>query len=292
MILLFTILTAIAGPMPSSVDLFAVEGWEAAANSIMDGPSGCIEWVGEASYNYQVAGMGGVEGRQVFAGRTVDGVWSPLYIKSLGQTVQWKKGEPYKRYQETRMFTPLMGQIRESERGRGDREEEENPDQEADTERGVKVESKVSTKKQSVRVGVSFESSGDAVNLVANFLDGLDGKVESIFAEWRSDIDAVVLNRIVPIKDKRKSAEAHMRATFPNGQDRPTRVVVSVSKPFSVGSFPRKAKVKRANIDLRVSQIGQLLYPTDEAYTLEVSYMGVPVTANQTIHYRSARRCE
>jgi hypothetical protein len=273
-------LSAIAGSMPSSVDLFAVEGWEAAANRVMKGPEGCIEWVGEASYSYKVLGLGGVNGRQIFAGRTIDGVWSPLYIKSLGQTVQWKNDDPYIRYQETRMFTPLMGQIRESERGSRERDEESE----------VIVDSKVSRKNRSV--SVSFQSSGEAVNLVANFLDGLEGRVESIFAEWKSDIDSVVLNRIVPIKDKRKSSNAHIRATFPNGQERPTRVVVSISKPFNVGTFPKKAKVKKANIDLRVSQVGQLLYPTDEAYTLEVSYMGIPVVANQTIHYRSARKCE
>jgi hypothetical protein len=281
-IFLLTMLSAVAGPMPSSVDLFAVEGWEAATNRVMKGPEGCIEWVGEASYSYKVAGFGGVTGRQIFAGRTVDGVWSPLYIKSLGQTVQWNNDEPYTRYQETRMFTPLMGQIRESERGSRERDEESE----------VVVDSKVSSKNRSVSVGVSFKSSGEAVNLVANFLDGLEGRVESIFAEWKPGIDSVVLNRIVPIKDKRKSSNAHIRATFPNGQERPTRVVVSISKPFSVGSFPRKAKVKKANIDLRVSQVGQLLYPTDEAYTLEVSYMGFSVVANQTIHYRSARKCE
>jgi hypothetical protein len=285
-------LSAVAGPMPSSVDLFAVEGWEAAANRVMKGPEGCIEWVGEASYSYNVAGFGGVNGRQIFAGRTVDGVWSPLYIKSLGQTVQWNNDAPYTRYQETRMFTPLMGQIRESERGSRSRDEESDADKDSTKKSEVVVDSKVSKQDRSVSVGVSFESSGEAVNLVANFLDGLEGRVESIFAEWKPEIDSVVLNRIVPIKDKRKSSNAHIRATFPNGQERPTRVVVSISKPFSVGSFPRKAKVKKANIDLRVSQVGQLLYPTDEAYTLEASYMGISVVANQTIHYRSARKCE
>lgn len=100
---------ALAAP-PEGVPADDPEPWEDAWSQIVDGPPGCWEVVGRATWSYDGGRFGGVSGDAIFVGRLDDGAWQDFLIKSLGEDQRRGRADVTRAYphEETR-FVPLVG---------------------------------------------------------------------------------------------------------------------------------------------------------------------------------------
>ena len=102
---------ALAGP-PEGLDLDDPVPWEEASRQLFEGPPGCWEIVGKATWNHDGARWGVSRGSAAFAGRLVDGVWAnDLYIEPLGEIVREGPREVERRVyrDDAQPFLPLLG---------------------------------------------------------------------------------------------------------------------------------------------------------------------------------------
>ena len=84
--------------------------YEQAWRPIQDGPPGCWEVVGRASWDWNGARFGGSEGDSAFVGRLEDGVWTGFHIRSLGEDRRERRRPTRRVYDHGRQtFVPLVG---------------------------------------------------------------------------------------------------------------------------------------------------------------------------------------
>lgn len=105
-----TVAAAAHAAAPEGVPADDPEPWEDAWSQIVDGPPGCWEVVGRATWSYDGGRFGGVSGDAIFVGRLNDGAWQDFLIKSLGEDQRRGRADVKRAYPhgETR-FVPLIG---------------------------------------------------------------------------------------------------------------------------------------------------------------------------------------
>ena len=81
---------AIAGA-PAGVDLNDLDHWENTAEAFLDGPPGCWEIVGQASWNWDAGRFGMSRGDTIFAAQMVDGLWGEFHLEPLGEVVRERR---------------------------------------------------------------------------------------------------------------------------------------------------------------------------------------------------------
>ena len=102
-------LVALAGAPPNLED---IDTWEVAAGRLIDGPAGCWEVVGEASWNYEIGKHRSARGDAVFVGRLVAGIWTDIHIEPLGEDVVSRDAPKQRRiYHDVQRFIPLIGRV-------------------------------------------------------------------------------------------------------------------------------------------------------------------------------------
>lgn len=242
---------ALAGP-PSPEALEDPYEWVEAADTLLHGPPGCWEVVGEAVWNHDLGQFGFTRGSAVFVGRLVDGVWSELTISSLGE--EWKEFREPERFgyrDGEQAFLPLLGQ---------------HPD--ADDEGNTQPE-----------------------NIVEEVLRELSGNAEYAWATWDAERDAVVLTRVVPIAERANAPEVTMTVTFPRGGTVASHALVTFPERFVVHPMP-PVVIRNARVELRGKQVGDAMFPSAEAYSAELRVLGFRFNSAQTIRYRNVVRCQ
>lgn len=103
-----------AGPV---VDQDA-SAYEARWQLIEDGPSGCWEVTGRATWSWDAGRRGSTQGDSVFIGHLEDGVWKDFLVKSLGEDQRDNTGTVNRVYaHEEQRFVPLVGRMPTSQTG-------------------------------------------------------------------------------------------------------------------------------------------------------------------------------
>ena len=69
--------------VPDRVDVDNIEHWEAGMNRLLDGPEGCWELVGKASWEWDFGRFGSSRGDAAFIGRMRGGVWEGFHVESF-----------------------------------------------------------------------------------------------------------------------------------------------------------------------------------------------------------------
>lgn len=115
--LLWLVSFALAAPpegvMPDDAGTYE-EHWEA----IRNGPPGCWEVVGTASWRWDLGRFGASRGDAAFVARLEDGVWRDAVIRSLGEEVRERRSTPRTVFRHDELtFVPLVGRVLIPDRG-------------------------------------------------------------------------------------------------------------------------------------------------------------------------------
>jgi len=261
---------------PANIRLDDIEKWEDAAEQLLDMPSGCWEWVGQASWDWHTGKYGKTRGDAVFAGKTVDGDWGEIALQSLGELQQKNERDREQRvYADQARFVPMVGRL------------------------------------PGGRVVVSGEDEAEAtiedaeaLNVLRQVLRRVGGEAFTSWAEWDEARGGVVLNRAIPLASNRKE-EVKVEVFFPNGGDVPSQLDVKFPKKFKaalrgkdddtqlgkirMGLFA--FTIKNAEVHIRGLVRGNRVYPSSEAFRFRFGFLGFKYHGAQTVVYKSVTRC-
>jgi hypothetical protein len=221
---------------------------------LLDGPAGCWELAGRASWSWDAGRFGGSRGDAAFVGRIQDGIWQDFHIEPLGErSTRDRMGVLV--YGDEQRFVPLVGQVPGGFRsGRRDRDD--------------------------LTPG----------NVVRGALDELGGEAETAYVQWDVVQDAVVLVRTVPIGDQRQAPLAEASTWFPGGAQSPRRLDRRFPPRFTSGGFP-KYSVHDARVEIRARAAAGTLFPEAEAASFEARWFGLSFQGKQSLAYQRATPC-
>ncbi len=263
---MLALLTAAAfAQVPPDVDLQDVLGWEAAAEKLLDGPPGCFEMVGQATWAWDIGRFGGSAGDVAFLGRLDDGVWSSVHLEPMGELLREKGDRRSVRvYGREARFAPLVGKLV------GARVTIANSD-------GTEVEG-------------DLEQNAKATNVLRRAMDRISSHSETSWAEWDASRQGVVLHRAVALDDGRRPPEAEVTVFFPGGRDVPTELDVSFPAKFFEGRIPAW-RISDAEVHIRGQAAGDRVFPATESFKFDFGILGFRFSGAQTIQYTRATRC-
>lgn len=250
--------------MPAGIDLEAVDRWDGLAEQLLDGPPGCWEVVGRASWNWDIGRFGGNRGDAVFAGRLTDGEWSEVHLAPLGEIQRERRKTEIRVYAEEARFAPLMGRIDGA---------------------------RITVASDAEEVEVEAEEQAQASNVVRRTLDRIGGSAITSWAQWNDQAGGVVLHRMIPLGDGARADEAHVEVFFPGGQERPTSIDIDFPETFGSGSWPRRFKIRGAEAHLRGVVAGDHVFPASEAFRFDFGILGWWGSGAQTIVYEQIKPC-
>lgn len=252
---------AIAGP-PPKVDLEDIDKWENAAETLLDLPRGCWEWVGQASWDWDT-GKYSTRGDAIFAGKTDDGVWGDVHLQPLGELLQDRRGNVARVYEHNEArFTPLVGRLLGGRIVVGPIEGEN---------------------------GAELADGAEAVNVLRQAIRRVSGDAFVSWAEWSDERGGVVLNRAIPLAVGR-AEEIEVKIFFPSGGDVPSYLDVRFPAKFKAGKWPRWT-VRDAEVHVRGLIRGSVVYPSSEAFKFKYRFLGRKRHAAQTVVYKRITRC-
>lgn len=256
--------TALAA-MPPDVNLDDVDRWEVPAEHLLEMPTGCWEWVGEARWDWDVGRWGGSRGTAVFAGRTVDGVWGNVLLKPLGELTHKGREPEIKVYnaKEAR-FAPLVGSFQ------GARVTVAGPDGKNKTE-------------------ADLGENAEAANVLRIALDRLSGDAYSSYASWDDARNGVVLHRAVSLAEK-DNQQIAFDVFFPEGGVEPASLELTFPTVFRTGRLPRWT-IRDGQVHIRGTISGGQVFPTAEAFSFGFGILGFRFHGAQTVKYRKVSRC-
>lgn len=252
------LLSALALAAPPHVDLEDTEMWAQGADLLLDGPPGCWEVVGRATWAWDLGRYGFNRGDSVIVGRLNDGVWIGLEAISLGEVQRKRKAATRHVYPDTPRVVPMLGRVDDSIR-RSSRD----PDP---------------------------TGSGEAVNLIRQVLDDVGGDVEVSWATWEDTAKAVVFHRGMEVGAGRNPPEATVRVRFPGGGDVPDALEIAFPESWKTKTFPR-AKITSSSVKVRGQVIEGVAFPGSEAIRADLTVLGMSFAGAQTIDYRSFTPC-
>lgn len=238
--------------------------WQDGVDTLIAGPPGCWEVVGEASWSWAYGRFGLRRGEAVFAGRFDEGTWSELVVRSLGEVEQDKDGSTRTYAHDEALFQPAIGRSK-----------------------GMRVSASWSPGGGgSMDVGVDQDAAPR--NGLDALLHEIGGRVETAWTSWDVARDGVVLQRQVAVKDG--GGEVRQTAFFPGGASLPTEV--DTVAPGSVRF--RGAKLQDAELRLRAKVHGGNAFPTAESHVFRVSALFgmVQIESRKSLTYRSWRACK
>lgn len=284
-----------AAGVPAGVDLEDLDRWEFDAERFLDGPTGCWEVVGVASWNWDAGRWGLSRGDAAFAAKLHDGVWGAFHLEPLGEVIRERRETTEQRiYGYEPRWAPLFGRIDGDlvvSNAPSAREElpidaaQRDPRAEA---KEARQEERNAAREERQRERRDEPANEGPTNVLREALDRISGSASiTSWAQWDEEKQAVLLVRAVPIEGA--GAEAEQSVAFPDG-GLPASMDVLFPKTWYRGTLPR-VRISDAQAHLRVRPSGGQLFPSTEAFSMEVGILGFTVKGAQTIRYKSIRPC-
>jgi hypothetical protein len=239
--------------------------WQDRAAALLQGPPGCWEVVGKASYQWSYGRFGLRQGEAGFAARFEDGTWSDLLVRSLGQVDADRDGASRTYPHGEVPFAPAVGRARPMRVSAG----------------------------WSAGGGTTLDVRPDGEqaprNQIESLIDEIAGRVETAWSSWDVARDGVVLQRLVPIGDKAGAPEVRQTVFFPGGATLPTEIDLLASGRIDLGG----ASLNDVEVHVRGKVHGGRLFPTAEAQVFRASaLLGLfTLESRRTVTYTSWRAC-
>ena len=251
--------------VPDRVDVDNIEHWEAGMNRLLDGPEGCWELVGKASWEWDFGRFGGSRGDAAFVGRMRGGVWEGFHVESMGeeQRGQGRHAKTHRVYQDELRFAPMFGKLTRGSMQVGDGD---------------------------VEVEVDTDSQRAPGNILRSVLDELGTAVEWSYAQWDPEQEHLVYTRTVPLGKRSPTKNTQMTVVFPDGDALPDRLEVVFPESFRRGTIP-SVRIENAVVQMRGRPHGADVLPVAETVKFDVGVLGFHFTGGQTIQYVRATPC-
>lgn len=248
-------------PGRPSVDLEDPQ-WDARADALLDGPAGCWEVVGRASWSHDLGRWGSTRGNAVFVGRLEGGVWSRWKVFPLGE-VEVNGSERAEIFGTAQRVTPLIGRVR-----------------------GLAVGL---DRTRRVRIARSRDRRIEPVNTARDVIERL-GADESVAWWATAETEGVVLHRRMQVG--RQDAPLSVEAVYPWGLGHPTRWTMSLGGTHvHEGWIP--ARVTALEVTLEGREEGGHVLPRWESLRMSLTVSPlVRVAARQTVDYRRVLPCD
>jgi hypothetical protein len=256
---------ALAAP-PEGLDLGDVGRWEDASERLLNGPVGCWDVVGKASWSYDVGRFGTSRGDAAFVGRLDKGVWRDIHVQPAGELVRERKGSEDLLYSEELRFVPLLGRLHPALWG-------DEPDDSGRRKKNAEEELEA------------------PFNALVEFLDRVDSDVDYTYATWDEATASVRLQRTIPLGNGARAPEAELEVRFPEGGVVPASMSVSFPDRVGVGTWPRRATVRDAQVEAVMTVVDGEAFPSAETYTAQVDVLGFSFSFAQTVSYTWAKAC-
>jgi len=248
--------------------------WEAASRHLIDGPPRCLELQGRAEVDVALFRPGGWLGpgetrrltaRATFTGTLDHGVWTHL-------AATWEESEDEDVITLSQL-NPLVGRP-------------------AALASGVEVESSVSLEvsDEGSELAVT-QGAAQALGLLDQIIADIDPDITLAHSGWDPELQAVVLDQVVPLRERGKDTFA-IRTRFPDGG--PPMSVDATLPPrlrFDVDDLPVKIRLLNAQLHLRGATTALGVVPREEGVSAVVGLLGFTVGLAQQIQYTAVRPC-
>ena len=243
--------------LPDGLHGDEVDPWSTQWSALLEGPPGCWEVTGRASWRWEAGTRGGVAGDASFIGRLDNGTWTAFVSRSLGEKRWGRKQLDTLLYpHNARRFAPLIG--------------------------------KLPPRKYKTPYSAEEEQHLDAT-LLESVFEALSA--ETTFEESRPDLAqrAVILTRVLPMR-LNTATDARVEVHFPEGGTVPDQMNVHFPERFALPRL-RLVHIEDAKAQLRGRVRAGYAFPATEAFSFTARVLGMTINGAQTLDYRSIRPC-
>lgn len=261
---------AIAAP-PEGVDPDALEVWEKASGSALDGPEGCWELGGKVllteQFETSLTGFRRASSTPrtttgTFEGRIEERRWT-RFVVHLDAPDERTIDFP---------IQPLVGIVP------SEVVELHAPDPEGSANGGVKI--------------VRGEDGDDSTtNNMASLYDALDSQTGLVDARWREDIRAIELNETTPFKGTSDNKLLKKVSVFPEGRPQPSRVSVIYPAHLTFGTWPIRIHLYNTQAHVMQRPVGEHVFPVAETASFRATGLSLNVGYEQRLDYQTAAAC-
>lgn len=253
--------------VPDRVDVDNLEHWETGMNRLLDGPDGCWELVGKASWRWDFGRFGSSRGDAAFIGRIRSGEWEGFHVQSMGedQRSSGRQGKTQRIYEDELRFAPMFGKL-------------------------SRATVTATSDSDGSEVEVETDAQRTPGNILRAVLDELGTNVEWSYAQWDNLDQVVRYTRTVPLGKGARAQETDILVTFPEGGPLPNELEVVFPDAFKRGTVPR-ITIENAKVELRGRPYGSDVLPVAETVRFDVGVLGFNFSAGQTIEYVRATPC-
>lgn len=265
-----------AEPPPPHVTEAALEDtrpWEDRARALLDGPGGCVQLRGEASFRLALYLPGGwlspgqrkdLVRRGTFLGTLDGGTWTSLAFAWEDGDGEGLDGDAL----DIDELQPIVGRV--------------PPDPEEEEGGSVSI----GTGDQGTQVAIT-QGSDRAVNMLDGLIEEIDPQVTTAYAAWEGDSRSVVLRQFVPMD---QGGDLEIQVLFPEG-GAPTSLDAVFPRRIRFREGPLTAVIRDAQLHLRgqVTPLGVL--PGEEGVSMVIGALGFTFGFEQRLSYTGVRSC-
>jgi hypothetical protein len=249
-------------PKVAPANLEDLEHWTRGADALLDGPPGCWEVVGRATWAYDFGQFAENRGDAQFVGRLEDGVWTGFTILPLGEVGRLGKQPEKRTYPAEQRFLPLLGQVGEGS---------------------------VDASTGETGITTTASEGSDPQNVLREVLDELGGDTEVAWTEWDPRV-GVLLHRASPVGGGKNPPEAKTTVRFPVGSAVPDAMNVDFPESFHTRGLPR-ARIRDFEVRVRARVVDGHAFPSREAWRFKATVLGFSGSGAQTITYQHVNAC-
>lgn len=259
---------------PGDEALLDLDRWDAAADRLVDGPDGCWVFEGEAT---QTVVVYQAPSRMFTASQRTIEAQGPFTARLEGQ--RWVKiqYEPESSDPDLDLdldLWPLMGKL-SHRRGEGEREEVAISLSSSGGEDGAQISG-------GVKAGMG---------LLHEAFEKLTGSVETGYATWDEQRNAVRYLREVAVSDERKDKTVTVAAWYPDGGAHATRIDAAWPKQMKLGRWPARITLRDPQMHVQGFVYEDQVLPNAESVSLVAGFFGFTVGFEQQLRYRTATPC-
>jgi len=249
--------------------------WEQAARVLLDGPPGCVEVQGTATFQVAFFSPGGWLGpgerrdlvsKGHFEGRLQGGTWTAL-------RTTWDPVEDGDALHIDQVH-PIVGKVQPA------------ADAPAPDPPG-KGSVSISSSGSGTSIDVAGGSEG-ALGLLDQIMHDIDPAVTTAYASWEGERRSVVLHQLVPLEHD--GGDLEVQVSFPEGG--PPLSLDAVFPPrVRAGDGLVKMRVLDAQLHLRSRNTELGVLPGEEGASMVVGVLGYTLGVDQRLSYDRARAC-
>ena len=187
-----------------------------------------------------------------------------MHLAPLGEIQRERRKPEIRVYAEEARFAPMMGRLNGA---------------------------RITVASDTEQVELEAEEQAEPSNVLRKALDRISGSAITSWAQWNDETGGVVLQRMIPLGDSPNADEAKAAIFFPGGLQHPTSIDIGFPAVFRSGSWPRRFKIRGAEVHTRGVVAGDQVFPASESFRFDFGFLAWWGSGAQTIVYEQITPC-